>query len=161
MQLTRRAEYAIRAMVDLAANGESQPVMSKDIAARQGIPIKFLVQIIPDLKSAGLIYTVRGNGGGVYLSKRPEEVTLKQLVEAIEGPIALNQCLLGENGCARKSGCSIHEVWRTAQSQMLAVLESTTLARLTETKKAPATSHVVEDAIRISNETGIEKEIDD
>ncbi|PIX51604.1 Rrf2 family transcriptional regulator, partial [Candidatus Aquicultor secundus] len=95
MQLTRRAEYGIRAMVDLAANSESQPVMSKDIAARQDIPVKFLVQIVPDLKSAGLIYTVRGNGGGIYLGKRPVEINLRQIVEAIEGPIALNQCLLG------------------------------------------------------------------
>ncbi|OIO87868.1 MAG: AsnC family transcriptional regulator [Candidatus Aquicultor secundus] len=156
MQLTRRAEYGIRAMVDLAANSESQPIMSKDIAARQDIPVKFLVQIVPDLKSAGLIYTVRGNGGGIYLGKRPVEINLRQIVEAIEGPIALNQCLLGENGCTRKPGCAIHDVWRQAQSQMLSVLESTTLARLVETKKAPQTTHVVDSVIRVSNETEVE-----
>ncbi len=156
MQLTRRAEYGIRAMVDLAANSESQPVMSKDVAVRQDIPIKFLIQIIPDLKSAGLIYTVRGNGGGIYLAKQTAEINLRQIVEAIEGPIALNQCLLGENGCARKPGCSVHDVWRQAQSQMLSVLESTTLARLAETKKAPQVPRVTDRVLRVSNETEVE-----
>jgi Rrf2 family protein len=132
LQLTRRAEYAIRALLDLTLHQNEQPVMSKQIAARQDIPIKFLFQIIPDLKSAGLIVTTRGNGGGIYLNKQPDKVNIRQIVEAIEGPIALNQCLIGLDSCNRRPSCPLHKVWRDAQESMLAVLESTTLAGLAE-----------------------------
>ncbi|MBI4733776.1 MAG: Rrf2 family transcriptional regulator [Rubrobacteridae bacterium] len=133
MQLTRRAEYAIRALLDIAIHQDEQPVMSKQIAARQDIPVKFLFQIIPDLKGAGLIVTTRGNGGGIYLNKRPDEVTIRQIVEAIEGPFAINQCLIGRDSCSRKPACPLHDVWRKAQEGMLSVLESTTLTSLSET----------------------------
>lgn len=156
MKLTRKAEYAIRAMVDLATNYHRQPVMSKDIAARQDIPVKFLVQIIPDLKSKGLIHTVRGNGGGIYLSKRPPEINLKHIVEAIEGPTAINHCLVGDDSCPRKPGCLIHKVWQKAQEQMIAVLESTSLATLTVSKMLSTEVRIMEGAKRLSNETEID-----
>jgi Rrf2 family protein len=132
LQLTRRAEYAIRALLDITLHQNEQPIMSKHIAARQDVPIKFLFQIIPDLKGAGLIVTTRGNGGGIYLNKKPSEVTVRQIVEAIEGPFAINQCLIGRNSCSRKPACPLHDVWRKAQEGMLAVLESTTLESLSE-----------------------------
>ncbi len=156
MQLTRKAEYAIRAMVDLATNYHRQPVMSKDIAARQDIPEKFLVQIIPDLKNTGLIHTVRGNSGGIYLGKRPPEINLRQIVEAIEGPIAINHCLAGDDSCSRRPGCAIYKVWQKAQGQMLAVLESTSLATLAVSKMPPAEAQMPEGAGRVSNEIEID-----
>jgi Rrf2 family protein len=104
--------------------------MSKQIATRQGVPIKFLFQIIPDLKEAGLIVTTRGNGGGIYLNKQPGTITIRRIVEAIEGPFAINQCLIGKDSCDRKPSCPLHNVWRDAQEGMLKVLESTTLADL-------------------------------
>jgi Rrf2 family protein len=130
LQLTRRAEYAIRALLDLTLHQHEQPVMSKQIAARQGVPIKFLFQIIPDLKEAGLIVTTRGNGGGIYLNKQPNTITIRQIVEAIEGPFAINQCLIGKDSCERKPSCPLHNVWKEAQEGMLKVLESTSLADL-------------------------------
>lgn len=156
MQLTKKAEYAIRAMVDLATRYHRQPVMSKDIAAREDIPVKFFIQIIPSLKNAGLIHTVRGNGGGIYLSKRPPEINLKQIIEAIEGPIAINQCLASDNGCSRKPSCAIHKVWRKAQEQMLTVLESTSLATLAVSKILPAQADAPEDIERVNNEIEID-----
>lgn len=155
MQLTRRTDYAIRAMLDLAANYDNQPVMSKEIAERQDIPLKFLSQIVAELRGDGLVQTVRGSGGGIYLAKKPHEVNIRQIVEAIEGPIALNLCLTGEDGCERRPGCSVHKVWRLAQDQMLAVLESTNLARLVEPKKAKSGKRG-ERAGRIANEMEIE-----
>ncbi len=134
MQLTKKAEYALRAMCDLAEHSDSQPIMSKDIATRQDIPLKFLNQIVPALRGSDLIYAVRGNGGGIYLSRRPDEVNMREIIEAIEGPVALNACLIGEKGCDRKLHCPIHGTWRLAQSQMLAVLESTTLEKLIRQK---------------------------
>jgi Rrf2 family protein len=130
LQLTRRAEYAIRALLDLALHQDEQPVLSKHIAARQDIPIKFLFQIIPDLREAGLIVTTRGNGGGIYLNKRPDQINIRLIVETVEGPFAINQCLIGLNSCARKPTCALHKVWQEAQKSMVSVLESTTLAGL-------------------------------
>lgn len=155
LQLTRRAEYAIRAMVDLAANYDDQPVMSRKIASRQDIPLKFLIQIIPDLRSAGLIHTVRGSGGGIFMSKKPTEINIRQIVEAIEGPISLNQCLTGEKGCSRKSHCSIHGMWRLAQDRMVSVLESTTLSELTASKGIRK-EEIPPVLVPIDNETEIE-----
>ncbi|MCL6472290.1 MAG: Rrf2 family transcriptional regulator [Firmicutes bacterium] len=155
MRLTRKAEYAIRAMVDLATNYNQQPVMSKEIAVRQDIPVKFLIQIIPDLKSSGLIHTSRGNGGGIYLAKKPSEINIKHIVEAIEGPIALNNCLTGDSACSRKQSCSLHKVWRLAQEQMVSVLESTTLAALT-LKRIPAADGLTDSNSQVSNETEID-----
>jgi len=155
MQLTRRAEYAIRAMLDLAAHYDDQPIMSKDISVRQDIPLKFLNQIVAELRGDGLIHTVRGSGGGIYLAKKPSDINIRQIVEAIEGPIALNLCLTGEDGCDRRPDCSVHKVWRLAQDQMLAVLESTNLARLAEPKKVQSKKRR-EQSGRIANETEIE-----
>lgn len=138
MQLTRRAEYAIRALLDLTLHQNEQPVMSKQIAARQDIPIKFLFQIIPELKSAGLIVTTRGNGGGIYMNRRPDNVNIRQIVEAIEGPFAINKCLIGRDSCNRKPSCPLHKVWQDAQESMLAVLESTTLAGLAKAMHTPS-----------------------
>ncbi|HCH00069.1 MAG: hypothetical protein A2074_05280 [Candidatus Aquicultor primus] len=160
MQLTRRAEYAIRTMLDIASNLDDQPLMSKEIAARQDIPPNFLIQIVPELRSAGLIHTVRGSGGGIYLTKKPSEITLRYIVEAIEGPIALNQCLIGDASCERKPRCPVHEVWALAQKQMLAVLEATTLAGLVDQsqsgKKASKTSAPTDVAGKINNEVELE-----
>lgn len=157
MQLTRKAEYAIRTMLDIAVNADEQPLMSKEIAARQDIPPNFLIQIIPELRAAGLIHTVRGSGGGVYLAKKPSEVTLRSIVEAIEGPIALNQCLIGETGCARKTACPVHEVWVLAQQQMLAVLEATTLASLADqARSGQKTRAKTADGGRLDNEVEVD-----
>jgi len=156
MRLTRKAEYAIRAMVDLAANYHTQPVMSKEIAARQDIPANFLIQIIPELKSSGLIHTARGNGGGIYLSKEPSEVSMKDIIEAIEGPIALNQCLAGDNHCSRKPTCPAHVAWNLAQIQMLSVLEATTLSTLTGSMTNPARGRSSNHENKVGNEVEIE-----
>ncbi|MEW5705334.1 MAG: Rrf2 family transcriptional regulator [Actinomycetota bacterium] len=156
MNISRKAEYAIRAMVDLAINYEQQPILSKDIAKRQDIPQKFLVQIIPSLKSSGLVSTVRGAGGGIYLGKRPDEINIRQIIEAIEGPIALNHCLIGATGCHRKPTCPIHRTWQSAQDKMLSVLESTTLSRVTDLNKKEQGRQPVGNIGKLGNEIEVE-----
>lgn len=156
MRLTKKAEYAIRAMVDLAANDIGRPVKAKDVAARQDIPQEFLAHVVSELKGAGLIRTVRGNSGGIFLNNNPSEITVRHVVEVIEGPIALNDCLLGERGCARKSSCPLHGMWHEAQTKMLSVLEATTLAELAGLKKPAIQTAANENAGRISNEMEID-----
>jgi Rrf2 family protein len=87
MHLSRRARYAICGIFDLAYNGAGEPVRVQAIGERQGIPHRFLEQIFQALRKAGLIRGKRGPGGGYVLARRPEQITLKEVVEAVEGPL--------------------------------------------------------------------------
>jgi Rrf2 family transcriptional regulator, iron-sulfur cluster assembly transcription factor len=88
MHLSRRARYALCGIFDLAYNGAGEPVRVQAVGERQGIPYRFLEQIFQALRKADLIAGKRGPGGGYVLIRRPEEITLKEVVEAVEGPIS-------------------------------------------------------------------------
>jgi Rrf2 family protein len=88
MRLSRRARYALCGIFDLAYNGAGEPVRVQAIGERQGIPFRFLEQIFQDLRRADLVVGKRGPGGGYVLSRRPEEMSLREVVEAIEGPLS-------------------------------------------------------------------------
>ena len=88
MRLSRRARYALCGIFDLAYNGGGHPVRVKQIGARQGIPHRFLEQIFQDLRRADLVTGKRGPGGGYVLTRSPEDISLRQIVEAVEGPEA-------------------------------------------------------------------------
>lgn len=135
MRLTRRAEYAIRAAVDLAAQPQGRAVLSREIAERQEIPLNFMVHVVGDLVRAGIIRAARGSGGGLSLALPASEINLRQIVEAVEGPIALNECLLGKGSCARRDRCPIAGVWERVQAGMLKVLEE---AAVDELARAPS-----------------------
>jgi Rrf2 family protein len=155
MKLTRKAEYAIRAMVDIASRSGEARVTAKEIALRQDIPPVFLTQVIGELKNSGLLNTTKGAGGGITLGITPARINVREIIEAIEGPIALNDCLMGENGCARKSSCQIHDMWSQAQAKMVSVLESTSLADLISSKKRAA-DPALGPGTKVSNEVEIE-----
>jgi Rrf2 family protein len=135
MQITRKAEYAIRMMLDLALNSTGKPVQTKEIAARQEIPLKFLPHIVAELNHAGLVGTARGREGGIWLLRRPDKINIKQIVEAIQGPIALNQCLISEQSCVRRASCVIYGLWYEAQRQLVSVLKGTSLKDLVDAKQ--------------------------
>ncbi len=137
MRLTRRAEYAIRAAVDLASQPPGRSVLSREIAERQEIPLNFAAHVIGDLIRAGIARATRGSGGGVSLAVPASEVSLRRIIEAVEGPIALNECLLGRSACNRRDGCSIAGVWERAQEGMLKVLEEATIAELAGPQSEP------------------------
>jgi len=126
MQLTSRTEYAVRAMIDLAKL-EGVQATAKEIAKRQDIPPKFLPQIMVDLSRAGLVQGTRGSGGGVRLAVDPAKVTIRRIVDAIEGPMALYACLEEGGICRRQGRCEVQHVWGWAQSRFLKALEDFTL----------------------------------
>ncbi|MCL5291945.1 MAG: Rrf2 family transcriptional regulator [Actinobacteria bacterium] len=130
MKLTRRAEYAIRTAVDLASQPPGQSTLSREIAERQEIPANFMVHVVGDLVRTRIVHAARGSGGGVSLAMPASEINVRQIVEAVEGPIALNKCLLGHDSCERRPGCPVAAVWERAQSSLAGVLEGTTLADL-------------------------------
>lgn len=127
MQITRQADYAVRAVMHLARNGETRTATSV-IAEEQKIPPSFLAKIISQLSIAGLLHTSRGARGGVTLARDPKEITLLEVIEAIDGPIQLNECV-GESGtCAFDENCPLRPVWCEAQEQLVGRLQGTNFA---------------------------------
>ena len=131
MQVSRRIDYALRAVIHLAFRGDRRPCSVAEIAAGENIPKKFLEKIIQDLIRYGLVRSTRGAQGGYALAKEPESVTFKDVIEAIEGPVTLNVCV-GDNGhtgdCLAFGRCAMLWVWRDAQSRVMEVFAKTTLA---------------------------------
>ncbi len=120
-----QGEYAVRAMLELARENAAGLISAKELAARQDIPPVFLTKILSMLAKAGLIVSQRGSRGGIKIAKDPAEITLKSIVETIEGPFKLNMCL-GETGaCDRKPACKVHHVWDRAQEALLKELTTT------------------------------------
>jgi len=136
MQLTRQADYAIRALLHLAAEETGNVVQTKEIATREGIPEKYLPTIMRTLARAGLVRTMRGNQGGVLLARHPDEINLREVIEAIEEPIVLNRCLRDDGECDRESFCPVHPVWDIIQQTLIERLESTTFADLASERNA-------------------------
>jgi Rrf2 family protein len=129
VRVTAKVDYAVRAAIELAAAGDG-PVKGERIAEAQSIPFKFLENILIELKHAGLVRSQRGAEGGYWLAKAPEEITLAEVVRAIEGPIAN---VRGEGpqdveygGSARR----LQEVWIAVRANLRSVLEHVTLADL-------------------------------
>jgi Rrf2 family protein len=137
MQITRQADYAVRAVMHLARNGETRTATSL-IATEQKIPPSFLAKIISQLSIAGLLHTSRGARGGVTLARNPSEITLLEVVEAIDGPIQLNECV-GESGeCAFDLNCPLRPVWCDAQEELVARLKNTNFADMLVKGQMPA-----------------------
>ncbi|SDM56158.1 transcriptional regulator, BadM/Rrf2 family [Geoalkalibacter ferrihydriticus] len=130
MLITRATEYAIRAVLYLAKQPEGEIVLKKDICQTQNITPAFLTKILQPLIKAGIVGSQRGVGGGFYLARSPERITLLDVVEAEEGPIYINQCLMGEGSCARDVFCPVHGAWRHIRDEMTRVLAEYTFARL-------------------------------
>lgn len=130
MQITRQADYAVRAVTYLARLGPDQRAATSVIAQEQQIPPSFLAKIVSQLSVAGLLNTSRGARGGVSLARPPEEITLLDVVEAIDGPIMLNECV-GEYGiCVFSEDCPIRPIWCDAQIELVSKLKSTTFDKV-------------------------------
>jgi Rrf2 family protein len=132
MQITRQADYALRAMTYLAKLDPTQRAATSQIAETKKIPPSFLAKIISQLSIAGLIHTSRGARGGVTLSRPADEISILEVIEAIDGPIALNECTVSPEGCPFSGDCPIHGLWCDTQAELVAKLRSTTFATLNE-----------------------------
>lgn len=139
MQITRQADYALRAMLYLAQLEPSQRAATSQIAEVQHIPPSFLAKIISQLSIAGLIHTSRGARGGVSLARSPEDVNILEVVEAIDGPIALNECTHSATACPFGESCPLRPLWCETQAELVNRLRSTTFAQFVKQQTvAPA-----------------------
>jgi len=125
MQITRQADYALRAMVFLARLEPNRKAATKKIAEQQKIPPSFLAKIVSQLSIAGLIHTSRGAHGGIVLSRPASEISLLEVIEAIDGPIALNECTVSPGNCDNAEVCPLHDIWQETQDQLVARLRNT------------------------------------
>jgi Rrf2 family transcriptional regulator, iron-sulfur cluster assembly transcription factor len=130
MQITRQADYAIRAVRYLSRLETSQRAATSTVAKEMKIPPSFLAKIISQLSIAGLLHTSRGARGGVMLARTPKEITLLDVVEAIDGPILLNECVGDPGNCDFAEDCAMHPIWVEAQDMLTKRLRETTFASL-------------------------------
>lgn len=130
MQITRRADYGVRTMLDVASLETGESALTHEVAARQAIPLPFLAKIVPALTRAGLLRSQRGAGGGITLARPAGQITLLEVIEAIDGPLALNMCVLWPEECSRSGTCPVHEVWCDARALLADRLGQTTIADL-------------------------------
>jgi len=130
LQLTRGAEYAIRAMTYLARFPDGHVSSLHEIGEAQDIPESFLAKILQSLVRSGLAVSQRGARGGFALARPASAITMQEVIEAVDGPITLNQCVLSPEDCRRSASCSVHRSWLRAQEQLMDVLGTVTLASL-------------------------------
>ncbi len=130
MQITRQADYAVRAVLYLAKLGMTERAATSTVAEEQHIPPSFLAKIISQLSIAGLLHTSRGARGGVTLAREPKDISLLEVVEAIDGPIQLNECVGGDGLCSFESECPLRPVWCEAQDELVRRLKNTTFEQL-------------------------------
>jgi len=138
MQITRQADYAVRAMLHLAKMAPNERAATSQVAKDQHIPPSFLAKIISQLSIAGLLHTSRGARGGVTLARKPEKISLLEVVEAIDGPIMLNECVGETSTCTFDEDCPLRPVWCEAQDELVKRLKNTNFQQLLEQSMATA-----------------------
>lgn len=130
MQLTRAADYGIRVMIHMATLPAHERALLPALARATAAPQSFLSKVLQALCRAGFIASRRGQTGGFEILPSGRKASLSAVIEAIEGPISLNLCLVSGASCKRKSYCPAHPVWASAQEAMLGVLNAATIADL-------------------------------
>lgn len=130
MQITRAGEYGVLGLLALARRPVGEVAMVDVVATEEQVPVSFLGKIFQSLARAGIVKSVRGSGGGFALARVPAEITILQVIEAIEGPIALQRCLDEDGGCEHMTGCALCGLLSEAQDRVKEVFQATTLADL-------------------------------
>jgi Rrf2 family protein len=132
MWISRRTDYATRALVALALESGHRPVKIHELAARTDTPVSILEQVLPQLRSAGIVRSERGPSGGYRLNHPPEDVTLERVVRILQGPLAPIACATRSEPepCAMADVCGLQETWSEVRDATIAILERTTLASL-------------------------------
>ena len=130
MRISTRGRYGLRAMFELALGFGEAPVLMSTIAARQDLSRKHLHTLLTSLKSAGLVYSVRGPGGGFVLSRPPDRIRLGEILHALEGPLLFVHCVADRQACERSNGCPARDVWQELSKAIESALGSVTLKDL-------------------------------
>lgn len=128
MRLTAKSEYGVLALIDLACHGGEGPVSAREISERRQIPGKFLEQLLVALRRAGIVTAIRGARGGFVLARDPSQISILDIVEALDGPLGSPVCDADVGGCSRGPSCAASAVWGRATEALRTVFVSTALS---------------------------------
>lgn len=137
MRFSTRGRYGVQIMVDLAQHAAEGPISLKSVADRQNLSENYLEQLVPELRRAGLVKSIRGSQGGYVLAKKPEDINIGDVIRVLEGPIAPVECneQIEDNCCEKTKFCVTREVWVKVRDSINDVVDSISLADLLEDNK--------------------------
>lgn len=153
--ISRKADYAIRGMVYLACRPAGETASLKDIAAFAEASQTFLAKIFQQFGKTGIARSYRGAGGGFLLGRPARDISLLDIVEAVDGPVLINRCVLGKGTCDRDETCPVHPVWKEVQQKMKKALGNVTLERLVRAMPEASDHGVPSNKPHTHKETGI------
>src|SRR5882672_4060850 len=133
--LTRKSKYGLKALLALAEDADSGPVLISDLADRQHLPRKFLEAILLELKRHGLLHSKKGKGGGYFLGRKPTDITVGQVIRVLDGPLALTPCVSQTayrrcEECIDEETCGVRLAMKEVRDATARILDNTTLAAL-------------------------------
>lgn len=135
MKISTKGRYGLRVLLDIATHQDHGPVILRDIAKRQDISEKYLWQVINPMKGAGLVTAARGSKGGYTLSKGVDEITLLDMVTALEGPVCVVDCVGDPAACERSSSCVARDVWKRVEDSLRVMMAGISLKELVQNQK--------------------------
>ena len=140
MRITTKGDYATRALQDLALRYGSGPIPIDQIAVRQGLPVRYLEQLLLTLRRAGILQSKRGVNGGYTLARSPSEITLGAILRAVDGPLEPISCLAEGPGesCDREAVCALRDVWGDVHRAVAAIVDRTTLQDVCDRSRVAA-----------------------
>lgn len=138
MKISTRGRYGTRMMLDLAAHHDQGPTPLREIAKRQDLSVKYLEQLVIPLKAAGYIRSVRGARGGYTLARKPDKISIGQIIKVLEGGLSLVDCVEDPKVCEREKNCPTRDIWLRMSERLMEELSSLTLRDVLDGKKLPA-----------------------
>ena len=135
MKISTKIRYGTRAMLELASRYGEGPIELKEIAKKEDISLKYLEQVIIPLRTAGLVKSMRGSKGGYSLAKSPSEIYLNDLVEVLEGPVEIIDCLRDPKVCRKVSSCVTRDIWEEVSQAIRKIFCSITLEDMVNRKR--------------------------
>ena len=143
MKISTKGRYGLRILLDLALHDSETPRLIRDIAESQQISEKYISRLIIDLRRAGMVRSIRGAKGGFRIARQPEQITLLDVVEVMEGALSIVDCVRSPEKCTRNTNCATREIWNKLNSEIRAAMSRITLADILENYK----QHNVESGI--------------
>jgi Rrf2 family protein len=137
MRFSAKAEYGVKAILELATQPRQGPVQVRNIAKNQGLPVRFLEQVMNSLKKAGLVESIRGSQGGYLLNRSPKEITLGDVLKAIDGQMTEKRCISDRKRprCEDAGNCVVQDIWVEVKQSFIDILNSITLQDLCDRKR--------------------------
>lgn len=136
MLLSRTSQYALQALIHLAAQPAGQPILNRDVARYLGVPAPYLTKILKGLVQRGLVQSHKGRGGGYALQPAALDATIREVVELVEGPGVFQGCLLGLKVCADATACPVHHAWSPIKAGLLGLLDRRTVGSMADAVRA-------------------------